>query len=124
VSEKRDQLDRLYAQLEQALLHAGGTHRLSDVIAKVQAGRAQWWGDERASVITELVRYPRACGVRYWLAAGELRGVLALEERINRWAAVEGADHAELLGRPGWRRWAPARGWREAGVILRKELEL
>jgi hypothetical protein len=114
--------DLLYRRLQAALAHAGNTHTLADVIERVKDGRAQFWGDQRACIVTELVRYPRRCDVRYWLAAGELRGVLALEDQVNRWAVIEGADRAQLIGRPGWGRFAQERGWQRAGVVLRKEL--
>jgi hypothetical protein len=117
-----DPLARLYIKLQQALDHAGNTHTIADVVRLAQEGRAQWWGDEHGSIVTELVAYPRRKVVRYWLAAGELGRVLALEERVNRWAKAEGANRAVLLGRPGWRRWAPARGWQPEGVILAKDL--
>jgi hypothetical protein len=115
-------LDLLYRRLQQALDHAGNTHTIADVIERVKTGRAQWWGDKRSCIITELVRYPRRCDVRYWLAAGELQGILDLEDKINSWAAIEGADRAEVIGRPGWGRFAPSYGWQRAGVVWRKEL--
>jgi hypothetical protein len=122
MSEPPQDLAALYANLQRALDHAGNTHEIADVIRMVQEGRAQWWGDERGSIITEIVRYPRRSVVRYWLAAGELRRVFGLEDQINRWARLEGANRAVLYGRAGWQHFAAERGWQPAGVILAREL--
>ena len=114
--------DRLLRRLNRALAHAGRTHELGDVVRLVMDGRAQWWGDDRACIVTELIRYPQRSVVRYWLCAGEMEGVLALQGEVDGWARARGATLATLYGRDGWGRLAAAQGWRRGGVILHKEL--
>lgn len=110
-------------RLVEALDLAGNTHTLADVAAMIRAGRAQWWGNDRAGIVTEIVAYPRARSLRYWLVAGELPAVLGLAPGIEAWARGEGCTRAEAIGRHGWRRVLAGEGWRPTCTVLTKELE-
>jgi hypothetical protein len=99
-------------RFERALHYAGDTHAVEDVIAKVREGRAQYWGDDEASVVTEVLSYPRLKAVNLWLVSGELQRCLALEGEIFDWARDNGCTVATATGRRGWLRIAPTVGWK------------
>lgn len=90
--------------VQAALDYAGGTHRLGDVRDAVLSGEAQFWPGERSAVVTEVVVYPRAKAVRFWLAGGDLGELKAMEKAVVAWAKGQGCDRAEILGRGGWER--------------------
>lgn len=99
-------------RFEKALHLAGRTHTVEDVLAKVREGRAQFWGDDDASVVTEVLSYPRLKAVNLWLVSGELQRCLAMEGEIFDWAREQGCSVATATGRPGWLRIVPALGWK------------
>ena len=99
-------------RLQQALEYGGPTHRLDDVVRMLKAGQAQLWENEGAVIITEINDYPLRKAVHYWLLAGSLRDVLALEHDINPWAVENGCTVATACGRRGWGRVAAPTGWK------------
>jgi hypothetical protein len=114
--------ETLLARFEQALRHGGPTHRVSDVVRLIQDKQAQLWIRGDGVIVTELQPFPLAKTVSYWLAAGNLRDCLALQDQINAWAVHEGCVRATLTGRRGWGRFAAARGWKLHGYYYSKPL--
>lgn len=103
------------ARLEKALLYGGATHTVEDVVQLIRDGKAQFWprdGSGDGFIVTELHTFPRLKVVHFWLLAGVLRDVLALEAEIVEWALTEGCTVATACGRPGWGRVAAKTGWR------------
>jgi hypothetical protein len=112
------------ALLEQALLDVGATHDLRrDVFPMLRDGRAQWWQRGKGVIITEIHTFPNCRMVHYWLAAGRLADVLALQPEIDAWAIAEGCDAKSLIGRRGWEKVLPAHGWMHAGAAMVAPLE-
>jgi hypothetical protein len=107
-------------RLEKALAHGGGTHAVSDVVQAIEERRAQLWERGDGVIVTEVLTYPRLKAVNYWLAAGDLRDCLALQDGIDEWARGQGCELATLSGRRGWVR--AAAGWQFAGYVFRKPL--
>ena len=99
-------------RLQKALEYGGGTHRLDDVVRMLKAGEAQLWENEGGVIVTEVNDYPLRKAIHYWLLAGELRDVLALEHEINPWAVEQGCTVATACGRRGWSRVAAPTGWK------------
>lgn len=94
--------DELRRRLERSLACAGPTHRVEDVVAAVRVGQAQWWGNDDAAIVTELLSYPLCRAVNFWLISGELKAALALEPEILAFARAEGCSLAIANGRKGW----------------------
>lgn len=98
---------------------------LDDVIAAVEDGRALCWAisDEvalRGVVVTEIVEGSKArqCFIRHCAGEG-IRDWLHFLNVIEAWAASDGCDTIELIGREGWERLL---GWERKAVLLRKDL--
>lgn len=96
------------------------THEIGDVLEAIQEGRAQFWPDADAAVVTELVAYPRRKHCRCWLAGGSYEGIRRIEERVIPWAKAEGCEVIEIIGRLGWRR--RLGDYREQAAVLVKEI--
>lgn len=99
-------------RLLKALDYAGPTHRLSDVVALIEQGRAQFWQNDEGAIVTEIENYPMVKCCRFWLISGELKACLALEDEIIPWALDEGCTKAIACGRKGWGRVAAPTGWK------------
>ena len=109
-------------KLQRALQHAGGLYGLDDVLAEARAGRAQIWERGDTVAVTELLRYPRATAVRYWLVGGHAGEARTLLPEIEAWAREQGATRAEATGRHGWRRLAAAHGYEPVATQFAKVL--
>jgi len=117
---QRAMIDRL----ERALLHAGGTHRLADVIRLLQEGRSQWWELGDGCCVTELRAHPQLRELNVWLVAGDLDDCMALQGAIEQWARQHGVRRIVGIGRDGWERIACAKmGFRRVGVALERWLD-
>ena len=116
---------RIEAALEKALLRAGGTHDLRrDIYPMLRAGRLQWWSRGQGAIITELVTFPNCKICNYFLAAGEMADVLALQAEIDAWAIGQGCDAVTMAGRDGWERVLRGHGWDKVAVVMMRPLEL
>ena len=115
---------RICEQLQEAITFAGGTHDLvRDVFPLLRSGHAQWWCNGNGAVITEIRRYPNLAAVNYWLVAGDMGDVLAMQPEIETWARGEGCAISTATGRRGWERILPEHGWRPRGTIFAKPLQ-
>ena len=110
-------------RLAEALERAGGTHTVEDVRAQLDRGEAQLWETEDATIVSEILRYPRVREVRLWLAAGELEAVLGLARAVVKWAKDEmGCERATVYGRKGWQKYAEREGWTPSMVLYSREI--
>jgi hypothetical protein len=110
-------------KLERALRRAGDTHDFRrDVVPMLAQRRAQWWGNEQAAIITELLSFPNYDVLNYWLVAGELDACLALQPEIDRWARMQGCRRAIATGRSGWLQVLPRYGWKPYAIAFAKDL--
>jgi hypothetical protein len=98
----------------QKALECGGTqtHRLDDVVRMLKAGEARLFENEGGVIVAEINTFPLLKTVNFWLLAGELRDVLALEDEVLDWATASGCAMATAIGRPGWGRVAAPTGWK------------
>jgi hypothetical protein len=98
----------------QKALECGGTqtHRLDDVVRMLKAGEARLFENEGGVIVAEIITFPLLKTVNFWLLAGELRDILALEDDVLDWATAHGCTIANAVGRPGWGRVAAPTGWK------------
>lgn len=106
--------------LEEALERSGGTHTVEDVYKEVQDGRAQIWTGAKSVVVTVLHDLPQVRIFRVWLAGGDLGEILQHLGLADELARSWGCGRIEIEGRKGWSR--VLTGYREVGVILRKDV--
>ena len=126
-----------------ALHHAGDTHEPADVVEMIMEGRAALWvGDrcavvrdvidmildgmaelfvgEDCAVVTQEIELPIGIQLHFWLAGGDLDELVRIQRDIETAARSRGIRRISIIGRRGWR--AKLDGYREAGVILVKEI--
>lgn len=118
-------LDDLWPQaaehLAPALAWTRGSHTIEHVREMVDDGRAQLWPMDDGAIVSEIVKTPTGqCVCRLWLAGGKLGALLQAERVVSEWAAEQGCDCMEIVGRPGWQRSLPE--YERVAIVLRREL--
>lgn len=99
-------------RLQRALEFGGGTHRLDDVVQLLKDGKAKLFENEGGVIVSEINTFPQFRAVNFWLLAGELRDVLALEDDVLAWGLDQGCTIATAAGRKGWGRVSAKTGWK------------
>ena len=90
-------------------------------------GSAQLWlvidGGVAGAILTEIYDTTKGKTCHILAAAGRFldHGDMSLD-MIERWARAEGCVRIEETGRRGWLRALKRHGWREAAVIMEKNL--
>lgn len=103
-----------------ALHHAGDTHEPRDVIDMILDGMAELFVGEDCAVVTQEIELPIGIQLHFWLAGGDLDELVRIQRDIETAARSRGIRRISIIGRRGWR--AKLDGYREAGVILVKEI--
>jgi hypothetical protein len=109
-------------QIARALQAGGDLLSIDDLRQLALAGRVQWWGDERASLATELLTYPRRRVLNVFMAAGELREVLALQDEVTDFARSNDCTHMVAHGRPAWGLVGKPLGWLPHSIQFVREV--
>jgi hypothetical protein len=109
---------KLAHRLEKALAYAGDTHTISDIGEGIIRGRFQYFGDDDAGVITELLVYPQRRSLHVFLVCGELDAVMAFQPQLIKFARDNGCDTMTCTGRKGWQKVLPQHGWHEVATTF------
>ena len=117
-----DHLLGMRIQMQRALREGGDCFTISDIADWVLRGKFQYWFNEAAAVVTEVLTYPRRKMIHYFLAVGALEDVLKMQAEIDSFAREHGCDGAIMGGRVGWDKVLPKYGWRKSGTAMTKEL--
>jgi hypothetical protein len=95
---------------------------ITAIDAELDAGRAQFWCDGAAALVTRIVEYPGGAVALEALAAagdmGTLIGSLCID--VENKARPAGITHLLVAGRSGWLR--KLAGWRPYQTVIVKEL--
>ncbi len=85
-------------------------------------GRAQFWCDGAAALVTRVVEYPGgARALEALAAAGDMQALVgSLAGKAEAEARVAGLTHMLVAGREGWPR--RLKGWRHYQTIILKDL--
>jgi hypothetical protein len=105
-----------------ALLQGGDLLTVDNFRSLAVAGRVQWWGDERVAVGTEVLTYPSRRILNLFMAAGELREVMALQDAVTDFARSVDCTHMVAHGRPAWGRVGRASGWLPRSIQFVREV--
>ncbi len=108
--------DLLRSRILDAIEQAGGMYTIESIEADILAGRKQLWVGDKALVVTEVSTYPKARVMWVLLAAGDLEGVMALQEQGAAWGRSVGCMRMVMDGRKGWAKVLPRYGWEERCV--------
>lgn len=108
---------------KEALEYGGNTHTVDELFSLILDGRAHLWVGDDCAAVTEIISYPRFHSLRFWLATGDLEGLIKLEEQISDWAGRNNIKRVEFAGgRPGFSRVLKNKGYRTLCPVSVKEL--
>lgn len=93
---------RVAHHLLDALSRPPVTHRLQDVYELLVKKQCQLWAAKNSAVMTIIQENPIGIFITIWLAGGNLKECLAIEESITKWAKEMKAHSILILGRKGW----------------------
>ena len=112
----------LRQQIERALVCAGGTHTVDDVIDQCQRGEMQMWAGDASVIVTQILTYPRLKELCVFLAAGSMEEMVKLEPVIEGFGKAAGCARMVFAGRPGWARTflTTERGWVSKMAVFEK----
>jgi hypothetical protein len=93
----------------------------AEVLADLEANRAQLWMGDGAAMVLQLLTPPPTLHI--WLAGGELGGLLDMRGGMEAWARSQGCEAVTINGRRGWDRVLKPYGYEPDGEELRKALK-
>ena len=109
--------------IEAALPYARGTHTIEDIEDGIASGHFVFWAGEHSAIITEIIEYPRARVLHYFLIGGDLKELVGfMEPRITAWAKSQGCHAVSGAGRPGFERAFAKSGFKPAWRVIFKEI--
>ena len=95
-------------------------YALNDIVDMVRQGRLSVWENEHATVLTEVIGYPRKKALNYFLFAGDLKnGLKELQPKIIAHARECGCDRLRGEGRYAWGRQMRREGWWANAVVYK-----
>lgn len=93
-----------------------------DILADLQAGRAQLWAGEASAMVTQCVADEQGPCLHVWLAGGNLADILRLKPGVEAWARALGCGRVTINGRKGWARVLRRSGYAVNGDELERRL--
>ena len=117
-----DNREQILSKVKKALRRSGDTHTLEDVVEALREGRMQSFWNEKALVITEVIKTPRRNFLSVFLVAGDLDSVMSLHEEVCDWNVANGCDFFRISVRPGFVRLMEQRGWKKRQVVMELDL--
>ena len=122
-AEDRSEWHRCRHWIEAALHYARGTHTIEDIEDGIARGQFVFWSGKRCAIITEIIHYPRARVMHYFLIGGDLKELVEyMEPRITAWAKSQGCHAVSGAGRPGFERVFAKSGFKPAWRVIFKEI--
>jgi hypothetical protein len=112
----------MIARLEQALEHGGGTFALHDIVQGLEEGRFQLFWNNGGMAVTEVIQCPQKRYLNIFLAAGEMKAVLKLHKKVEKFAREMECNFMQASARKGWEKFNPEYGWKTTHTVYQREL--
>ena len=114
--------DEIIRRVEKALVLGGGTHTWEDIQIALIEGRMQIYWNDHGACITEICQTPQCRYMNCFVVAGELPGVMELQEEVENAAISAGCKYMTTSARMGWKTVLPKYGWKNTRAVFTKEL--
>jgi hypothetical protein len=117
----------IVTRIEQSLA-LDGTHTWDDVREMLIKGDAQIFWNDHGAWITEVMVSPLKRWLHVWIIAGQLPGVMEIQEQVERFCLTKTLSRMVATTRPGWVAlsekpgWEKL-GWRQHGTVLVHNIE-
>lgn len=114
--------EEIIRRVKIALNKAGDTHTWEDVVKGLKAGTFQIFWNAHGCAITEIINFPTKRALHCWITAGELPGVMELQDQVIDHARKHDCALMTTTARKGWRAVLPQYGWKEDAVMFTREV--
>jgi hypothetical protein len=115
--------EEIIKRIEKALKNGGDTHDWEDVRNGLMLGEYQIFWNDHGVCITEIKSTPKRRYLHAFVVAGEMPGVMELQDQVIQHALTHSCDFMTTAGRVGWERVLPKFGWRKTQAVMRYDLE-
>ena len=109
--------EEIIRRVEKALAR-DKAHNFSTVLPLILAGKVQAFGNEHGLWLTEIVQSPLSKWLNVFVVAGELPGVMALQDQVLDFARKENCQHVTATARFGWKHIAKQYGWKQHAMVI------
>ena len=99
-----------------------GTHSWDDVKDLLRERKAQMFWNDHGAWITEVLTGPQRRILNCWVVAGELPGVMDLQDEAMTFAREQGCEAMTATARLGWKHVARQYGWKEKAMLIQREV--
>ena len=99
-------------RIASALAYSGNTHTFDDVAMMVLKGQLMYWPLDNSCIIGEVVTYPKRKDLHFFLSAGDLDEITAMQPQMIETAKALGCSSLSIAGRPGWIKPLGKLGWK------------
>ena len=115
--------DEIIKRIETALRHGGDCFTWNDVCDGLLMGKFQLFWNDHGACVTEIIDAPQKRYLHCFVVAGELPGVMELQEQVVRHALTNSCEFMTTTGRVGWERVLPGYGWKKAHTVMTYDLK-
>lgn len=121
--EDRSEWLRCRSWIEGALAFTGGTHTIEDIEDGIASGTYQFFCSPNSAVVTEIIVYPRAKLLNYFLIGGDLEELVEqIEPHVTVWAKSRGCSRVVGIGRKGFERAFRGSGFKPCWTAISKDI--
>jgi len=114
-------ISQLYSDRERissALEYSGNTHTFDDVAMLILNGKLLYWHLDNSCIVGEVITYPRRKALHFFLSAGDLNEITAMQPQMIKTAEALGCSSLSITGRPGWKKPLGELGWKVHSTTL------
>lgn len=115
--------DEIIKRIEKALKGGGDCYSWEDVRHGLLMGRFQIFWNEHGVCICEVIAAPQKRYLHCFVVAGELPGVMDLQDQVIQHALTNSCEFMTTTGRIGWERVLPKYGWKKAHTVMNFDLK-
>lgn len=115
--------DEIIRRIEKALKLGGDTHTWEDIRQGLLTGEYQMFWNDGGVLITQIHTHPQCRTLHCFIAAGDKGSVLALQKDMMNFGLTQGCKFITAVGRFGWEKVLPQRGWKKKHVAFQLDLE-
>jgi hypothetical protein len=109
--------------LEKALKQGGSVYASEDIFDALLSGKMQAFYNDDATVITEIVQFPRARYLQVIICIGKLDAVMDLHPKVIDFAKANACKYMISSGRKGWTPFVKRKGWKHVWNGFRYDIE-
>lgn len=97
-------------------------HNWATLAPLIAAGHAQIFWNAHGVWITEIIQTPLSRFLNVWVVAGELPGVMDLQEQVIEHARQNNCQYLVATARFGWKHVAAEYGWKAHAMVFKHEV--